>query len=168
MWILLLFCPRKLLRSQVRATELIHIFSYFFFPKSSRIQCQRLFVGIACRRRKWRMLFSKEVSKPNVCSSFPLPLLLTLLFLLRANVSLTQTTSPMTGHVCKSSRVMGTHIVWWQKRGCDYCHEEKWTFLWSSLPHCSLQGTGGSRQGETSPLVFIPPGQNQEISWSQF
>lgn len=40
------------------------------------------------------------------------PSLLTLLFLLRANVGLTQTINPMTGHICKSRHVMGIHLVW--------------------------------------------------------
>lgn len=153
MHILLLLCPQKLVRILVGATELIPI--SFFFPRSSCIQCKRL-----CRNHLQEKEMRDVVYKRNFktwqyftirCLQWWIFVcfLCFFLFLLETIVSLTQTVSPRTGHVCKWSQVVGTYLVWWQARGWVSDSGEEWTFLPNSLPHCSPQGTNGSSQYET-------------------
>lgn len=166
-----LLCPKKPARILVGATEFIPI--SFFFPRSSCIQYKRL-----CRNH----LLEKEMRDVVYKRSFKTWQNFTIkclhwwifvwfvcffLFLPETIISLTQTISLRTGHVCKSSQVLATYLVWWQERGWGSSSAEEWEFLKNSLLHCSPQGTNSSSQWETFLLIFIPLCQHQEIILSQ-
>lgn len=155
----------------VRATVLIPVFSYLFFPKGSCFQCQRLCRTYQQEKEMRDAVFQRYTKIQQYvtirCLNCFLPPLPPRFPLNPAGQQSSDPNHQCHDRACRQVRPRDGHIL------CLVTRKRLW--LWGAvdvsvmLPsplqpprHCF------SSWYETSLLNFIPPGQHQEISLSQF